>query len=153
MSSESKGTLARRCQRRVGRVPRERTSKICANTRNQKISKLSSFSPCKKLPEVSSHFFVVNMMLLTYILIYIVRCVTHAWGIFLSDSQNLYFLINADSMRFANRNSTTPICTTRASTSDVFTPQACHIMSSVIRSDLIHVVFSLNSAINHELLL
>ena len=45
------------------------------------------------------------------------------------------------------------LCTARANTSDVPTPQACHIMSSVIRSDLIYVVFSLISAINYELLL
>jgi hypothetical protein len=43
--------------------------------------------------------------------------------------------------------------TGRADTSDVSTPQACHVMPSVVRLVLIDVVLSFIAAINYELLL
>lgn len=57
------------------------------------------------------------MMLLQHILIYIVRCVSHAWGIFLSDALNLYSL--GLMLTAFLQIKTTPICTGRANTSDV----------------------------------
>ena len=62
---------------------------------------------------------------------------------FLSDFQVLYSYVNADIAFYIQIFSTTPNCVTCATTCDVPTPQACHVMPSVIRSDLIYVVFSL----------
>jgi hypothetical protein len=103
--------------------------------------------------EVSSVSFsvVVYMMFCNIYFIYIVRCVSYAWGIFSSDTLNLYFF--KTNAHYAFYRETTLICAGRANTSDVSTPQACHIMPSVIRLVLIDDVLLFISAIKYELLL
>jgi hypothetical protein len=54
---------------------------------------------------------------------------------------------------FVLQTEATPICTGRVDTSDVSTPQACHVMPSAVRLVLIDAVLSFTLAINYELLL